>query len=114
MSSYLPSMISLKLRTVSRSLHTARHAGKLLGHVEGLRQEFLHFSGASHGELVFFRKLVDAQNRNDVLQILVALQNLLHALGHVVVILTTMRALKMREVEASGSTADKYQLDNDG
>ena len=44
-------------------------------------------AGASHGELVFLGKLVDAQNGDDVLQILVALQNPLHPLGHVVVIL---------------------------
>src|ERR1035437_2906085 len=62
-------------------------AGELLGNVEGLRKELLHLAGAGHGELVFFRELVDAQNGDDVLQILVALQDALHALGHVVVVL---------------------------
>ena len=54
--------------------------GELLGHVERLREEALDLARARHGQLVFVGQFVDAQNRDDVLQILVALQNLLHLL----------------------------------
>ena len=54
----------------------ALEAGELLGHVERLREEALDLAGARDGELVFVGKLVDAENRDDVLQIFVALQNL--------------------------------------
>ena len=43
------------------------------------------FARARHGGFVFVGKFVDAQNRDDVLQVLVALQNLLHLLRDVVV-----------------------------
>ena len=65
----------------------ALEAGELLGHVERLRQEALDLAGARHGQLIFVRQFVDTQNRDDVLQILVALQDLLHALRRVVVLL---------------------------
>ncbi len=64
----------------------ALDAGELLGDVERLRQEFLNLAGARHGLLVVVGKFVDAQNRDDVLQILVALQDLLHLLRDVVVL----------------------------
>src|SRR5687768_7387680 len=70
------------------NLHVlALEAGELLGDEEGLRQEPLDLARTRHGELVVFRQLVDAENRDDVLQVLVALQNLLHRPGHVVVLL---------------------------
>ena len=56
----------------------AFEAGELLRDEERLRQELLDLARARHGELVVFRQLVDAENRDDVLQILVALQDLLH------------------------------------
>ena len=65
----------------------ALEAGELLGHVERLREELLDLAGARDGQLVFVGKLVDTENRDDVLQILVALQNPLHLLGAVVVLL---------------------------
>ena len=62
------------------------NAGELLGHVERLREELLDLAGAGHRELVFVGQFVDAQNGDDVLQILVALQHSLHQLGGVVVV----------------------------
>ncbi len=64
----------------------ARRAGEGLGHEERLAQEALDLAGARHGQLVLFGELVHAQNRDDVLQRLVALQDLLHAAGDVVVL----------------------------
>ena len=62
-------------------------AGELLGHVERLRKEPLDLARARHRQLVLVGKLVDAQNGDDVLQVLVALQNALHRLRRVVVVL---------------------------
>src|SRR4029077_13134310 len=56
-------------------------AGELRGHEHGLRKEFFDFARASNRALVFVRKLLDAENGDDVLQIFVALQNGLHATG---------------------------------
>jgi len=60
-------------------------AGELLGDEEGLRQEPLYLPRARHAELVVFRQLVDAEDRDDVLQVLVALQHLLDLTRDVVV-----------------------------
>src|SRR3954447_7025782 len=65
----------------------ALDAGELLGHEERLRQEALDAPGPGHGDLVLLRQLVDAQDRDDVLEVLVALQDLLGALSDVVVLL---------------------------
>ena len=56
----------------------ALETGELLGDEEGLRQEFLELARARHRQLVVFGQFVDAENRDDVLQVLVALENLLH------------------------------------
>ena len=56
----------------------ARDARELLGHRERLRHEALNAARAADDELVVLRKLVHAENRDDVLQLLVALQNALH------------------------------------
>src|SRR5262245_6595399 len=64
----------------------AGRAGEHFGHVEGLRQEALDLAGARYGDLVLFRQLVHAKNGDDVLQGLVALQDLLHAPRHRVVL----------------------------
>src|SRR5688572_17769399 len=53
-------------------------AGELSRHEERLRQEALDLAGARHAELVVLAELVHAENRNDVLEILVALQRALH------------------------------------
>ena len=60
----------------SSSTELAGRAGEHFGDEEGLRQEALDLAGAGDGELVLFRKLVHAQNGDDVLQRLVALEDL--------------------------------------
>src|SRR6266545_1474992 len=54
----------------------AGHPGELLGHVERLRQEALDLAGAVDGDPVLLRQLVDAQDRDDVLELVVALEDL--------------------------------------
>src|ERR1035437_3881827 len=60
---------------------------KLLGHVERLREELLDLAGTRHRELLVLAELVDAQNRDDVLEVLVTLQHSLDGLRRVVVLL---------------------------
>ena len=70
------------------NLHVAALApGKLGGDVEGLREELLHLPGARHRELVIFTQFVETKDGDDVLQVFIALQQLLHALGHIVMLL---------------------------
>src|SRR4051812_10652774 len=57
----------------------ALQAGELLSDEEWLRQELLHLASASDDKLVVFRQFVHPENRDDVLKVLVALQNGLHA-----------------------------------
>ena len=84
----------------------ARLAGEHFGHEERLRQEPLDAAGAMHDQLVVFAQFVDAENRDDVLQFAVALQNRLHAAGDVVVPLAhVLRIENSAADEASGSTA---------
>jgi hypothetical protein len=59
----------------------AGEAREDLGDVEGLAEEALDLPGAGHDELVVFGELVDAEDGDDVLQVLVALQDLLDASG---------------------------------
>ncbi|MEZ5287021.1 MAG: hypothetical protein R2712_19890 [Vicinamibacterales bacterium] len=61
-------------------------ARELRGHEEGLREEPLNLAGAGHGAPVFLGQLVDAEDGDDVLQVLVALQDLLHLARDVVVL----------------------------
>src|SRR5262245_12585181 len=56
-------------------------AGEHLGNMERLRQEALDLARAGDGDLVLLRQLVHAENGDDVLKRLVALQDLLHAAG---------------------------------
>src|SRR3954449_13335665 len=65
----------------------ARRAGERLGDVERLRQEALDLARALHRHLVLIGELVDAEDRDDVLELLVALQDLLDARGDLVVLL---------------------------
>src|SRR3954453_21692866 len=65
----------------------ARRARELLGHVERLREEALDAPRAAHDELVLVGELVDAEDGDDVLQLLVALQDLLDPVGDVEVLL---------------------------
>src|SRR5690242_11799233 len=59
-------------RVLARGV-VAGEAGELLGHVERLREEALDLARPAHDDLVFLGQLVDAQDRDDVLEVLVAL-----------------------------------------
>src|SRR5262245_20104759 len=65
----------------------AGRAGKHFGDVERLRQEALDLARARHGQFVLFRQLVHAQDGDDVLQRLIALEDLLHLPRHRVMLL---------------------------
>src|SRR5256885_8100980 len=62
-------------------------AGELLGGVGVLGQEALHATGTVDDELVLLAQLVDTEDRDDVLEVLVLLQDRLDAHGGVVVVL---------------------------
>src|SRR5262245_18494759 len=79
--------------------------GEHLGDVERLRQEPLDLPGARHREFVLGREFVHAEDRDDVAQLLVALQDRLHRARRVVVLLADRVRSIWREVESSGSTA---------
>src|SRR6266581_1514834 len=64
----------------------ARDAGELLGHVKGLGEELLDLPGPGHRDLVVLAELVDPQDGDDVLEVLVALKDLLHVPGRLVVL----------------------------
>src|ERR1700754_1142010 len=63
--------------------------------VERLRQEALYLTSAEHDQLVFFRQLVHAQDRDDVLQLLVALKHSLHTASGVVVLFTNNQRIEL-------------------
>src|SRR5678816_1595981 len=65
----------------------ARAAGEDLGDVERLAEEALDLARTRDRELVLGRELVHAEDRDDVAQLLVALQRALHRAGDVVVLL---------------------------
>src|SRR5215203_1327750 len=65
----------------------ALRAGELLGHEERLGEEALHLARALDELAVVVGELVDAEDRDDVLQLLVTLQRLLDLHGDVVVLL---------------------------
>src|SRR4030095_15938929 len=50
-----------------------------LRHAERLSEEALNLAGTDYRELVLRRKLVHAENRNDVLQVFESLQQFLHS-----------------------------------
>src|SRR5690242_5026685 len=63
----------------------ARDAGELFGNGERLRHEALNAARASDDLLVVFREFIHAKDRDDVLELLVALQNALDTGRHGVV-----------------------------
>src|ERR1043166_2662362 len=69
----------------------AGRAGEHFGDVQRLAQKALDLARARDGELVVFGELVHAEDRDDVLQRLVALQHLLHAPRHRVMLLADDR-----------------------
>src|SRR4051795_8922086 len=61
------------LEGVDRLLHghvDALQAGELLADKERLRQELLHLAGPLHDDLVLFGQFVEAEDGDDVLQLL--------------------------------------------
>ena len=102
----MPSQISSKLRIVSASgVYFAGLAGELLGDEERLRQEPLDLAGALHDQLVLFAQFVDAEDRDDVLQFAVALEDLLHAAGDGVVPLAD--ELRIENAAGRGQRIDR-------
>jgi hypothetical protein len=65
-----------------------RGTGEDFSHEERLRQEALNLTSAGYQLLVGFRQLVHTQDRDDVFQLFVALQDILNAASGVVVVLT--------------------------
>ena len=57
----------------------AGRAREDFGDVEGLGEELLHLTGAEDDELVVRGEFVEAQDRDDVLEVLVSLEEALHA-----------------------------------
>ena len=70
------------------------HARELLGDEERLREELLHLARTRDGELVLLGELVHAEDGDDVLEVLVALQNALDLTGHTVVLLADDRRVE--------------------
>ena len=69
-------------------LHEAAlQPGEGLSHGEGLGEELLHPAGPLHRLLVVLAELLHAQDGDDVLELPVALQELLHRPGDLVVAL---------------------------
>lgn len=68
--------------------HHARNACKLFGNGKRLRKETLHTARTVHDQFIFFRKFLHTKDGDDVLQFLVALQNLFHALCYVIMFLS--------------------------
>ena len=65
----------------------AFESGELSGNEERLREEPLNLASAGNDQLVFVGKLVETENRDDVLKIFVTLQNALHVLRSIVMLL---------------------------
>ena len=78
----------MKLATVSLiETYSPGAAGEHLGDEERLAHEPLQAAGPADGRLVLLGQLVDAEDRDDVLEVAVALQDALRLLGDVVVLL---------------------------
>ena len=83
---------------------TARRTGEDFGHEERLGQEALDLTSADTSCLSCSDSSSILQDRDDVLQLLVALQHVLNAASGVVVFPDDQR-IQLTEVESSGSTA---------
>ena len=82
----------------------ALDAGELLGDVGILREEPLDAARPRHDDLVLLRQLVDTEDRDDVLELLVALQDLLDADRAVVVVLADV--LGVEDPRGGGQRVD--------
>ena len=80
-------------RLVQRHEH-AGDAGELLGHIHRVGKEPLEAPGPLHRDPVLLGQFVNAEDRDDVLQLVVALQDPLHLAGHVVVLLANVGRVK--------------------
>src|SRR5690606_15897961 len=78
----------------------ALDTGELHRGVGVLREELLDAAGAGDGDLVLLGQLVDTQDRDDVLQLLVLLQDGLHAGSDLVVLLA--HVLRVEDARARG------------
>src|SRR5918998_1682180 len=74
----------------------ALEAGELLGDEERLREKPLQPARPAHDDLVLLGELVDAEDGDDVLQLLVALQDVLDLLGDLVVLIADDRRVEDR------------------
>ena len=70
-------------------------AGEHFSHVERLRQEAFDLACPGYSLLVIIRQLVHTQNRNDVLQLFVPLQDSLYTTGRVVMLITNDQRIKL-------------------
>ncbi len=71
------------------SLHVFTiQAMEFLSHKHRLTQETLNFTGAGNQHLVIFAQFVNTKNGDDVLQVVVFLQNLLHFAGGTIMLFT--------------------------
>src|SRR5437016_1159679 len=76
------------LETADRVGHRnlfAGTAGEHFRHAEGLAQETLNLAGPEDSQLVLGREFVHAQDGDDVLEVLIALEHALNAAGDVIV-----------------------------
>ncbi len=93
--SYTPSQSALNEAMVSSTGHErAGLAGEGLRHEHVLRQEALDAACAADEDLVLLGELVDAEDGDDVLEVLVALQDLLDARRHGVVLLADVARIE--------------------
>src|ERR671916_777729 len=74
----------------------ALEAGELLGDEERLREEALDSARPPDDDLVLLGELVDAENGDNVLELLVALQDVLDLLGDLVVLVADDRGVEDR------------------
>ena len=83
----------------------ARSAGEDLGHEERLAREALQPPRPGDGRLVVLGQLVDAEDRDDVLQVAVALQDALGLLGDLVVLLAD--DVRVEDARGRGQRVDR-------
>ena len=69
-------------------------AGEGLGNEGVLRQEALDTTGTANEDAILFGEFVDTKDRDDVLQVLVSLQDLLGAVGNTEVVLADLARIK--------------------
>ena len=81
--------------------------GELLGNVHRLAEEVLHLARARHQDLVIVRQLFYAENRNDILQILVTLQHLLRFARCGIVLLA--HHLRRQDVAGTGQRVNRRE-----